>query len=175
MVFHKVLKCNLGKLFFIYTHSDTVWQKLNLNLRDNFSKTEPTPALVNSKLESNQFNKSLSWSLQSWGDQGRVNAVQGWMDGSIKKFSAPLMASNQLRHHHPQNYCNEPPNSNMSMIGTIIIMTTIVFIITIGIFIITVIKITTDVNEIGVKRSLPDLSYYHKIGFIKAILTCSET
>ena len=39
------------------------------------------------------------------------------------------MASNQLRHHHPQNYCNEPPNSNMSMIGTIIIMTTIVFVI----------------------------------------------
>ena len=84
------------------------------------------------------------------------------------------MASNQLRHHHPQNYCNEPPNSNMSMIGTIIIMTTIVFIITIGIFIITVIKITTDVNEIGVKRSLPDLSYYHKISYIKTILTCCE-
>ena len=38
MVFHKVLKCNLGKLFLIYTHSDKVWQKLNLNLRDIFFK-----------------------------------------------------------------------------------------------------------------------------------------
>ena len=54
-------------------------------------------------------------------------------------------------------------------------MTPIVFIITIGISIIIVLKITTDVNEDGVKRSLPDLSYYHKIGFIKAILTCCET
>ena len=113
MVFHKVLKCNLGKLFLIYTHSDKVWQKLNLNLRDIFSRTEPTPSSVNSKLESNQFNKCLSRSLQSWVDQGRVNAVQGWVDGSIKKFSAPLMAWNQPRHHHPQNYCNELPNDNM--------------------------------------------------------------
>ena len=82
-----------------------------------FSKTEPTPSSVNSKLESNQFNKCLSRSLQSWVDQGRVNAAQGWVDGSIKKFSAPLMAWNQLRHHHPhwgpQNYCNELPNDNM--------------------------------------------------------------